>query len=69
MAFRKKAEFILTEQPNIQIVPECENQERLSFGLYTKQSTDIFSISISNMVYYYWFIVIFTIHHFRTQTL
>lgn len=42
MAFRKKAEFILTEQPDILIVPECENQERLSFGLYTKQPTDIF---------------------------
>jgi exonuclease III len=42
MAFRKKAEFILTEQPDILIVPECENQERLSFGLYTKKPTDIF---------------------------
>ena len=26
MAYRKKAEFILTEQPDILIVPECENQ-------------------------------------------
>ena len=42
MAFRKKAEFILTEQPDILIVPECENQERLLFGLYTKKPTDIF---------------------------
>ncbi len=42
MAFRKKAEFILTEQPDILIVPECENQERLTFGLDTKQPTDIF---------------------------
>jgi len=42
MAFRKKAEFILSEQPDILIVPECENKEKLSFGLYTKQPTDIF---------------------------
>ncbi len=42
MAFRKKAEFILIEQPDILIVPECENQQRLSFGLYTKHPTDIF---------------------------
>ena len=42
MAFRKKAEFILAEQPDILIVPECENIERLSFGLYTKQPTDSF---------------------------
>ncbi|MDR0367989.1 MAG: endonuclease/exonuclease/phosphatase family protein [Bacteroidales bacterium] len=42
MAFRKKAEFILTENPDILIVPECENRKRLSFGLYTKPPTDIF---------------------------
>lgn len=42
MAFRKKAEFILAEQPDILIVPECENKERLDFGLYTKQPNDIF---------------------------
>ena len=42
MAYRKKAEFILTEQPDILIVPECENQQRLLFGLDTKQPTDIF---------------------------
>lgn len=41
MAFRKKAEFILTEHPDILVVPECENQEKLSFGLYIKQPTDI----------------------------
>ncbi len=32
MAFRKKAAYILAEQPDILIVPECENGERLSFG-------------------------------------
>lgn len=42
MAFRKKADFILAEQPDILIVPECENKERLDFGFYTKQPTDIF---------------------------
>ena len=42
MAFRKKAEFILAEQPDILIVPECENKERLDFGLYAKQPNDIF---------------------------
>jgi len=40
MAFRKKAEFILNEQPDILIVPECENKERLEFGLFTVQPTD-----------------------------
>jgi exodeoxyribonuclease-3 len=42
MAFRKKAGFILKEQPDILIVPECENQERLIFGIATKQPNDIF---------------------------
>ena len=42
MAFRKKAEFILTEQPDILIIPECENQERLLFGIKVKQPTDFF---------------------------
>jgi exodeoxyribonuclease-3 len=42
MAFRKKAEFILSEQPDILIVPECENQERLSFELQTNPPSDVF---------------------------
>ena len=42
MAFRKKAEFILADQPDILIVPECENTEKLSFGPYSKQPTDSF---------------------------
>lgn len=42
MAFRKKAEFILKEQPDILIVPECENQERLIFGNMTRKPNDIF---------------------------
>jgi exonuclease III len=31
MAFRKKAEFILAYKPDILIVPECENPEKLKF--------------------------------------
>jgi exodeoxyribonuclease III len=42
MAYRKKAEFILLEEPDILIVPECENIERLLFAPHVKQPTDIF---------------------------
>ncbi|WP_300570401.1 endonuclease/exonuclease/phosphatase family protein [Flavobacterium sp.] len=31
MAFRKKAQFILAEKPDILIVPECENLSKLQF--------------------------------------
>lgn len=31
MAFRKKAAFILVHKPDILIIPECENSERLKF--------------------------------------
>lgn len=31
MAFRKKAQFILAEKPDILIVPECENPSKLQF--------------------------------------
>lgn len=41
MAYRKKANFILAEQPDLLIVPECENIERLSFEPGIKQPTDI----------------------------
>lgn len=40
MSFRTKAEFILAENPDLLIVPECESLEKLNFGLYTKQPTD-----------------------------
>ena len=39
MSFRTKAEFILSEKPDILIVPECEKPEHLNFGLYTQQPT------------------------------
>ncbi len=41
MAFRKKAEFILAHNPDILIVPECENPEKLKFLAGTKLPTDI----------------------------
>lgn len=42
MAFRKKAEFILAEQPDILIIPECENPDRLKFSPQVPKPTDIF---------------------------
>ena len=40
MAFRKKAEFILVHQPDILIVPECENPDKLKFNPDVRQPTD-----------------------------
>jgi exonuclease III len=31
MGFRKKAEFIFAHKPDILVIPECENEERLKF--------------------------------------
>lgn len=42
MAFRKKAEFILTEQPDILIVPECENPDKLTFKNEVTKPSDLF---------------------------
>lgn len=42
MAFRKKADFILTYEPDILIVPECEHPDRLKFSKDAKQPTDVF---------------------------
>lgn len=42
MAFRKKAEFILNENPDIIIVPESENPEKLKFKKDITLPTDIF---------------------------
>ena len=41
MAFRKKAEFILAHKPDILIVPECEDPEKLKFKPGVQQPTDI----------------------------
>ncbi len=40
MAFRKKADFILTYQPDILIVPECERLDKLIFPKNAVQPTD-----------------------------
>jgi exonuclease III len=41
MAFRKKADFILTYNPDILIVPECENPDKLLFSINTPKPTDV----------------------------
>lgn len=41
-AFRKKNEQILKQNPDILIVPECENEERLKFGELTPKPNDFF---------------------------
>jgi exodeoxyribonuclease III len=40
MAFRKKAEPILTYKPDILIVPECEHPDKLLFSIDTPKPTD-----------------------------
>ena len=41
-AFRKKNEKILSLSPDILIVPECENEEKLKFGKLTPKPNDFF---------------------------
>lgn len=41
MAFRKKATYILVHQPDILIIPECENIEKLKFAKDVPLPTDI----------------------------
>lgn len=41
-AFRKKNEQILTLKPDILIIPECENKEKLKFGKLTPKPNDFF---------------------------
>jgi exodeoxyribonuclease-3 len=41
MAFRKKADAILKQKPDILIVPECEHPERLLFPTKTKLPKDL----------------------------
>lgn len=40
MAFRKKAEFILTLKPDILIVPECEHPDKLKFNADVPKPND-----------------------------
>jgi exodeoxyribonuclease-3 len=41
-AFRKKADIILTHQPDILIVQECEHPDKLIFGSTTQRPTDLY---------------------------
>jgi hypothetical protein len=41
MAFRKKADFIPTYKPDILIVPECENLDKLTFDPNKPKPTDL----------------------------
>jgi exonuclease III len=41
-AFRKKNNKILALQPDILIIPECENEAKLEFGKLTPKPTDFF---------------------------
>ena len=41
-AFRKKADFILTLQPDILVVQECEHPDKLKFNTTTKKPNDVF---------------------------
>ena len=41
MAFRKKAEFILTYKPDILVVPECEHPDKLQFNPNMPSPTDM----------------------------
>ncbi|MDK2979194.1 MAG: hypothetical protein PWP52_1908 [Bacteroidales bacterium] len=42
MAFRKKAEYILTEHPDILIVPECEHPDKLIFKCKGQKPKDLY---------------------------
>ena len=42
MAFRKKCEEVLNFQPDLLIIPECENEEKLQFGKLTPKPNDFF---------------------------
>ena len=41
MAFRKKADFILTYKLDILIVPKCEHPNNLKFNLHSPKPTDV----------------------------
>lgn len=41
MAFRKKADFILSHKPDILVVPECEHPNKLKFNIDTRKPTDM----------------------------
>ena len=41
MAFRKKADIILTYKPDLLIIPECEHPDKLKFNADTLKPTDV----------------------------
>jgi exonuclease III len=47
MAFRKKADFILTYKPDILIVPECEHPDKLKFNPEIPEPKDILWFGIN----------------------
>lgn len=40
-AFRKKAEYVLKYKPDILIIQECEQPEKINFNSYLQQPKDI----------------------------
>ena len=70
MAFRKKADFILTYNPDILIVPECENPDKLLFSINTPKPTDVlwFGKIITKDLQYF-LIVIFVLHFLKITTM
>lgn len=42
MAFRKKCQTVLKLQPDLLVIPECENGDKLQFGQLTPQPQDFF---------------------------
>jgi exodeoxyribonuclease-3 len=41
MAFRKKADYILSYKPDILIIPECEHPDKLLFSIDTPKPTEV----------------------------
>jgi hypothetical protein len=69
MAFRKKADFILTYNPDILIVPECENPDKLLFSINTpKPKTSYGLVKIITKDLQYFLIVIFVLHFLKITT-
>ena len=42
MAFRKKYKEVLSFQPDLLVIPECENEDKLQFGKLTPKPKDFF---------------------------
>jgi exodeoxyribonuclease III len=69
MAFRKKADFILTYKPDILIVPECEHPDKLLFPLkHQNQQTFYGLVKIKTKDLQYFHTVIFGLQFLTTTT-